>query len=102
MSTHLRHDDRFNVNIMTTTTAAHPDGASKTDAERHAPICPTDGDAIVPAKKLDKKSAEYLVKSGLAGGFAGCAVRIYHCLYPCQTMDAAATVFMKYFLLSLY
>lgn len=25
-------------------------------------------------KKMDKKSPEYVIKSGLAGGFAGCAV----------------------------
>lgn len=45
-------------------------------------ICPTDDDAIVPKKaaaqrntKLDKTSWEYIIKSGVAGGFAGCAVR---------------------------
>ena len=46
----------------------------------HEPaICPTDSDAIVPKKhrankKLDKSSWEYIIKSGVAGGFAGCAV----------------------------
>lgn len=60
-------------------TAAH--------AESHRPgrgpaICPTDDDAIVPrkpaaqasARKLDKRSWEYIIKSGVAGGVAGCAV----------------------------
>lgn len=40
-------------------------------------ICPTDDDAIVPSRpktQLDKKSWEYLIKSGVAGGLAGCAV----------------------------
>jgi hypothetical protein len=60
----------------------------------HAPICPTDGDATVPAKgaqkhmdaqhggtrKVDKKSYEYLMKSMIAGGIAGCAVCIPHLL----------------------
>jgi len=44
-----------------------------------ANICPTDTDAIIPRKqkhKVDKQSTEYIVKSGLAGGLAGCAVRI--------------------------
>lgn len=71
-----------------TTTAAQPNSASNSKNERHPPICPTDRDAIVPAKteqqgdtgkgrkkKLDKKSPEYLIKSGLAGGFAGCAAK---------------------------
>jgi hypothetical protein len=29
----------------------------------------------LPARKVDKRSPEYLLKSGLAGGLAGCAVR---------------------------
>lgn len=28
-------------------------------------------------KQLDKQSVEYILKSGLAGGLAGCAVSIY-------------------------
>lgn len=46
-----------------------------------ANICPTDTDAIVPRKqkhKVDKQSTEYIVKSGIAGGLAGCAVRTAH------------------------
>ncbi|KAF1364649.1 mitochondrial carrier [Lizonia empirigonia] len=55
------------------------------------PLCPTDGDAMVPSRatrdeqplhkaagakaKVDKKSYEYLVKSGIAGGIAGCAAK---------------------------
>jgi hypothetical protein len=48
---------------------------------REPPICPTDDEALVPKKraapkqKVDKRSWEYIVKSGVAGGLAGCAVR---------------------------
>jgi hypothetical protein len=46
--------------------------------ERDPKICPTDDEAIIPkadrSRKLDKQSWEYVVKSGLAGGLAGCAV----------------------------
>ena len=46
----------------------------------HEPaIRSADSDTIVPKKyrtktKLDKTSWEYIIKSGVAGGFAGCAV----------------------------
>ncbi|KAF2202167.1 mitochondrial carrier [Delitschia confertaspora ATCC 74209] len=44
-------------------------------------ICPTDDEAIVPHKdemrprKVNKQSPEYVLKSGLAGGIAGCAAK---------------------------
>lgn len=44
---------------------------------REPAICPTDDDAIVPPRpqtKLDKGSWEYIIKTGVAGGLAGCAV----------------------------
>ena len=49
---------------------------------REAAICPADSDTVVPKKhrvntKLDKSSWEYIVKSGMAGGFAGCAVSTF-------------------------
>lgn len=52
-------------------------------------ICPTDQESIIPGvrrtdrrgsgaleaqKKLDKRSWDYIVRSGVAGGIAGCAV----------------------------
>ena len=41
-------------------------------------LCPTDDEAVLPRRKpppkLDKQSTEYVLKSGLAGGLAGCAV----------------------------
>ncbi|PSN72730.1 mitochondrial carrier [Corynespora cassiicola Philippines] len=70
--------------IMTaaqTTLTAHTTQSSK----RQPAICPTDEAAVVPAKdkkdnmasdsprrKVDKRSTEYVIKSGLAGGLAGC------------------------------
>lgn len=40
-------------------------------------ICPTDLDTIAPAQRkiTDKHSADYILRSQLAGGVAGCAVR---------------------------
>ena len=42
-------------------------------------VCPTDDEVIVPKPKdvrhaTDRKSWEYITKSGIAGGLAGCAV----------------------------
>lgn len=61
---------------MTTASLASPGSRIPHDTA----ICPTDNDAIISNKhrtkaKLDKSSWEYIVKSGVAGGFAGCAVR---------------------------
>lgn len=78
-----RHDQRDPFQIMTTaqTITAHP--------QRQQPLlCPTDAKPAAPRKemmasaerrpsiKTDKQSLEYLLKSGLAGGLAGCAVRL--------------------------
>ncbi|EOO03781.1 putative mitochondrial carrier protein leu5 protein [Phaeoacremonium minimum UCRPA7] len=39
-------------------------------------ICPTDSEAVVPQrKKVDKQSFDYVWRSGVAGGFAGCAAK---------------------------
>lgn len=38
------------------------------------PVCPTDDEAVVPRKSVDKQSFDYLWRSGTAGGLAGCAV----------------------------
>jgi solute carrier family 25 protein 16 len=84
MSTNARrHDEQASSNIMTTTAqtlSAH--------TKRQQPLLyPADADPIIsskekmasagqgPARKVDKQSPEYLLKSGLAGGLAGCAVR---------------------------
>jgi solute carrier family 25 protein 16 len=91
MSAHLlRHADGTVSNIMTTT-AAQPNSAGNITIDRSPSASSAGHDAIAPAgqvrganmreerkQKVDKKSPEYLIKSGLAGGFAGCAV----CLLP--------------------
>ena len=42
---------------------------------REPAICPTDDEAIAPRKKpVDKRSLDYLWRTGVAGGVAGCAV----------------------------
>ncbi|KAL6704788.1 coenzyme A transporter [Coniothyrium glycines] len=73
MTTDLRHDDNFRAQIMTTT-AVRPDRASNINTERHPPLMKA-AEAGARSTKLDKKSPEYLIKSGLAGGFAGCAAK---------------------------
>jgi len=49
-----------------------------TKTHRDPKICPTDDEAIVPksqSRKLDKQSWEYIIKSGVSGGIAGCAAK---------------------------
>jgi|TARA_R110002003_G_scaffold32_11_gene2025 solute carrier family 25 protein 16 len=90
----LRHDEPAVAADIMSPSASQARGRPSTISElteRHPPLCPTDGDAIVPvqqakekqrphemrdggARKVDKKSGEYLLKSLLAGGIAGCAV----------------------------
>jgi solute carrier family 25 protein 16 len=46
---------------------------------REPVICPTDEEAVMPRKpeeqrKVNKRSTEYILKSGLAGGLAGSVV----------------------------
>lgn len=69
-----------NKQDMTSAIHAEPSALARPRPRRPQPLlCPTDADAIVPdAKpKMDKQSVEYALKSGLAGGLAGCAVRSY-------------------------
>ncbi|KAL9049779.1 MAG: hypothetical protein Q9162_007026 [Coniocarpon cinnabarinum] len=52
-------------------------------SSHHTPLCPTDSDAVLPRhdrdrgppKRIDKQSPTYLLKSGIAGGLAGCAAK---------------------------
>jgi solute carrier family 25 (mitochondrial carrier protein), member 16 len=46
------------------------------DARKKEPaICPTDDDTIAPkARKPHKQSFDYVWRTGVAGGLAGCAV----------------------------
>lgn len=41
---------------------------------KDAAICPTDDETVTPRKRPSKQSVDYLWRSGLAGGLAGCAV----------------------------
>jgi solute carrier family 25 protein 16 len=55
--------------------AADASRAAVTPKREPPPVCPTDDEAKVPRKVItDKRSFEYVWKSGVAGGFAGCAV----------------------------
>lgn len=58
--------------------------SSRHATEKAAAICPTDHEAILPSrqqqdkkidKKIDKQSWSYVLRSGLAGGLAGCAAK---------------------------
>jgi hypothetical protein len=77
MSTDSLRYDGNKSNIMTTT-AAQNNSASTIipDHDAAMPAKKEGGANVAPKRqKMDRNSAEYLIKSGLAGGFAGCAVR---------------------------
>jgi hypothetical protein len=50
----------------------------KNRTARDPKICPTDDEAIIPksatSTKFNKQSWNYIIRSGVAGGLAGCAV----------------------------
>jgi solute carrier family 25 (mitochondrial carrier protein), member 16 len=48
------------------------DGAKMAGAKKAPPICPTDDETVTLRKQT--RSLDYVWKSGVAGGFAGCAV----------------------------
>ena len=56
-----------------------PDTSQNEHGRTHPSIPSGDSDAIVPRRldkrDIDKQSTEYFLKSGIAGGLAGCAVR---------------------------
>lgn len=57
-------------------TTARTDPPWRIDSIERSAICPTDADTVAPERtKLKKQSWEYVLRSGLAGGLAGCAVR---------------------------
>lgn len=86
----LRHETiRINTGIMSTS-APQAQTHANSPLERYPSICATDGDTGGNKRetqrhmaaqdgrtkqKVDKKSTEYLVKTMIAGGLAGCAVR---------------------------
>jgi hypothetical protein len=61
------------------------------DTRRDAAVCPTDDEAVTPRKQWDKQSVDYLWRSGLAGGMAGCAVSS---LNPLISLQLYLTVFI--------
>lgn len=51
-------------------------------SDKEPAVCPTDDEAQVPRKATkDKQSVNYVMKSGIAGGMAGCAVRYLRFLF---------------------
>lgn len=86
----LRHEGSpMDTHILTRHADRHA-AMKSASSTKTPPLCPTDSDTIVPARqrsdthpheaaggpaKVDKKSYEYLVKSGIAGGIAGCAAK---------------------------
>lgn len=67
---------------VTADEALHIAGNAEADGHRarEPAICPTDDEhgsiAADKHRKVDKQSWDYLWRSGVAGGFAGCAVRL--------------------------
>jgi hypothetical protein len=79
MSTDLLRNDGSKTNIMTTTAAqTNSPGSIIPDHDAAMSASNEGGLDMGEGEKMDKKSWEYLTKSGLAGGFAGCAVRLYY------------------------
>ncbi len=59
------------------TSESGSDGVPTYPAKRNRDlvVCPTDDEAVVPRKKdLNRQSFDYLWRSGVAGGVAGCVV----------------------------
>lgn len=54
--------------------------------KKDPPVCPTDDEAQVPHAKTpkDKRSLDYIWRSGVAGGMAGCAVGGLRCYGKAQ------------------
>jgi solute carrier family 25 protein 16 len=86
----VRHDDLGTKTNIMSTSAIQAHTNANSGLERDPPTWATDGDPLHLRKeraqndmetqagkraKVDKKSPEYLLKSLLAGGIAGCAVR---------------------------
>ncbi|KAK5017556.1 coenzyme A transporter [Cryomyces antarcticus] len=61
-------------------TVAIQDAADDRRPAREPAICPTDDDSLTPLRErprreINRQSWEYVVRSGLAGGLAGCAAK---------------------------
>jgi hypothetical protein len=83
----VRHDHIGASTSIMSTRAPQAHTNASTHLDRHPPTCPAEDDSVQkgqlramaapegPKTKVDKKSPEYLIKSMIAGGIAGCAVR---------------------------
>ena len=77
MSTDLLRYDGSKTNTMTKTAAqTNSPGNIIPDHDVAMSVKKEGGSDMRDGKRTDKKSWEYLIKSGIAGGFAGCAVRL--------------------------
>jgi solute carrier family 25 protein 16 len=74
MSTDLLRHDGSPTNMTTTAAQTNSPGNLIPDHDAAMLAKKEGGLDMREAKKMDKKSWEYLIKSGLAGGIAGCAV----------------------------
>jgi solute carrier family 25 protein 16 len=78
MSTDLLRYDGSNTNAMTKTAAqTNSPGSIGPDHDAAMLVKKEGGSDMSDGRRTDKKSWEYLIKSGIAGGFAGCAVRLH-------------------------
>lgn len=66
--------------FINTSTTTWPEGSSKKDdPDRSAGPPGAIASEVAPGReKVDKQSLEYILKSGLAGGLAGCAVCVIY------------------------
>jgi hypothetical protein len=73
-----RHDVETTPSIQSSARQSVATDISMSKRGREGPkepvLCPTDNEAILPKKKLNKQSWDYVIKSGVAGGLAGCSV----------------------------
>lgn len=53
---------------------SHVSSHTLSKSPKEPPVCPTDQEAVAP--KAQMNSFEYVWKSGVAGGLAGCAVSL--------------------------
>jgi solute carrier family 25 protein 16 len=59
-------------------TKAQQHGSVPKSPQKEPPVCPTDDEAVMPESKSKSqtRSWDYIWRSGVAGGLAGCAVSL--------------------------
>lgn len=68
-----------------------------TKSQKEPSVCPTDQEAVTPKPQM--KSLEYIWKSGVAGGLAGCAVsdQVYaETLHNVLTLENRARLLLRH------